>query len=93
VREEDLPKRYRPLLRRLQKAVADPMDAEDELIEEFKDYQRLISEKEKTISEKERQIESAILKLHAAGTDIEELASIFGLTVEEVEKVCSGQWQ
>ena len=68
VNEEDLPERYRPLLRRLQKAVADPqvrqtMEAEDDLIEEFKDYQRLIAlkegmiiEKEKTISEKEKTI-------------------------------------
>jgi hypothetical protein len=92
VREEYLPERYRPLLRKLQKAYTDPtvretMNAEDELIEEFKDYQRLISEKESIISEKERQIESAILKLHAAGTDIEKLASIFGLTVEEVRRI------
>ncbi len=59
VSEEDLPERYRPLLRRLQKAVADPvvrqtMDAEDDLLEEFKDYQRLISEQEYTILEQEQ---------------------------------------
>ncbi len=78
VDEDELPERYRPLLRRLQKAVADPsvretMDAEDDLIEEIKDYQRLISakekelevqqkaieEKEKTIEEKERTIEES----------------------------------
>ncbi|HRI61089.1 MAG TPA: hypothetical protein PK228_15225, partial [Saprospiraceae bacterium] len=51
INEDDLPERYRPLLRRLQKALADPtvrqtMDAEDDLIEEFKDYQRLITSKE-----------------------------------------------
>jgi hypothetical protein len=61
VNEEDLPERYRPLLRRLQKALADPvirqtMEAEDDLIEEFKDYQRLISAQEKTIIEKENVI-------------------------------------
>ncbi|MCK6695280.1 MAG: hypothetical protein L6Q97_24660, partial [Thermoanaerobaculia bacterium] len=61
VNEEDLPERYRPLLRRLQKAVADPvvrqtMEAEDELIEEFKDYQRLIAAKEGIIAEKEKAI-------------------------------------
>ena len=56
--EKDLPERYIPLLRRLQKAVADAsvrqtMDAEDDIIEEFKDYQRVISEKEGIITEKE----------------------------------------
>ncbi|MBK9338399.1 MAG: hypothetical protein IPM98_18390 [Lewinellaceae bacterium] len=61
INENDLPERYRPLLRRLQKAIADPtirhsMDAEDDLIEEIKDYQRLISEKERIITEKERAI-------------------------------------
>ena len=58
INESDLPERYRPLLRRLQKAIADPavrqsMDAEDDLIEEIKDYQRLITEKESIITEKE----------------------------------------
>ena len=61
VSEEALPDRYRPMLRRLQKAIADPvvrqtMEAEDDLIEEFKDYQRLISHKEQMISQKEQMI-------------------------------------
>lgn len=59
VNEEELPQRYRPMLRRLQKAIVDPtirqtMDAEDDLIEEFKDYQRLISEKENIIEAQEK---------------------------------------
>lgn len=61
INERDLPERYRPLLRRLQKAIADPsvrqsMDAEDDLIEEIKDYQRLITLKEQLIIEKEGMI-------------------------------------
>lgn len=61
INELDLPERYRPLLRRLQKALADPiirqsMDAEDDLVEEIKDYQRLISLKENLVLEKERLI-------------------------------------
>jgi len=61
INEQDLPERYRPLLRRLQKASADQvvrqtMDAEDDLLEEFKDYQRLISEQEQLLSEKEATI-------------------------------------
>ena len=61
INENDLPERYRPMIRRLQKAIADPvvrqtMEAEDDLIEEIKDYQRLISAKEKSIAEKENTI-------------------------------------
>jgi len=61
INEHDLPERYRPLLRRLQKALTDPtirqsMDAEDDLVEEIKDYQRLITLKENLITEKERLI-------------------------------------
>jgi uncharacterized protein (DUF3084 family) len=61
INEEQLPEQYRPLLRRLQKAVADPvvrqtMDAEDDLIEDFKDYQRMISIKEQIISAREQTI-------------------------------------
>lgn len=141
INENDLPERYRPLLRRLQKAVADPlvrqtMEAEDDLIEEFKDYQRLISakeglisekekiisEKEKTIEEKEKTIgekdktieekdkaigekdktieakdkaigekqhllETAILELHATGVDIETLARVFHLSLEDLTAI------
>ncbi len=155
INEEDLPGRYRPLLRRLQKAMADPtvrqtMDAEDDLIEEFKDYQRLISskeaiiqakeqlieeknmaisnkekailekeqtimekeqtisekeqtisekeqtisekeqtisEKEQTILEKQKQIERVMVELYTAGTEINRLAGIFGLSEAAVEEI------
>jgi len=63
VDEDELPERYRPLLRRLQKAVADPvvretMEGEDDIIEEIKDYQRLITSKEQIIEAKDQAIEA-----------------------------------
>ncbi|MBK8704145.1 MAG: hypothetical protein IPN33_11370, partial [Saprospiraceae bacterium] len=63
VDEDELPERYRPLLRRLQKAVADPvvretMEGEDDIIEEIKDYQRLITYKEQIIEAKDKAIEA-----------------------------------
>ncbi|MBX2892352.1 MAG: hypothetical protein KF734_15605 [Saprospiraceae bacterium] len=145
VNEHELPERYRPLLRRLQKAIADPtirqsMDAEDDLIEEIKDYQRLISEKERIISEKERTIsekertisekertisekertisekertisekeqamqesqkiiseqrkhlETAIWALHRNGSSVEEMASMFGLSTQEIADILSSK--
>ncbi len=87
VNEDELPDRYRPLLRRLQTAVADPtvretMEAEDELIEEIKDYQRLISEKEKTIEAKEKTIEAKEKTIEAKEKTIEAKEK----TIEDKEK-------
>ncbi|MBL7792516.1 MAG: hypothetical protein JNK77_09340, partial [Saprospiraceae bacterium] len=99
VDEDELPERYRPLLRRLQKAVADPvvretMEGEDDIIEEIKDYQRLITSKEqiieakdKAIEAKQKRIERAVLKSYAAGTSIEDLAEIFDLSAAEVADI------
>ena len=61
IEESEVPERYRALLRRLQQAVAEPevrevMDAEDDLIEEFEDYQRMIAEKERELFEKEQRL-------------------------------------
>ncbi len=95
--ENELPERFQPLLRRLSKAVAEPslrttMTAEDELIDEFKDYQRMISSRDKTIEEKEQVIEekdllikSAIQRLHQNGESIPAIAAIFQITEAEVE--------
>jgi hypothetical protein len=62
IEEEELPERYRPLLRRLQKVAADPvirqtMDAEDDLIEEFRDLQRLIARKEQQVEVRDKVIQ------------------------------------
>jgi len=104
INEDEFPERYRPLVRRLQMAIADPvvrqtMTAEDELIEELQEYQRLINEKDKTISEKEKAFsekdneltmtiqrqKKAIKELHATGMDTEKIAAIFGLPTSDIE--------
>ena len=92
INEDELPERYRPLLRRLQKAVADPvvretMEAEDDLIEEFKDYQRLISAKEGIIAEKEKVISEKDLTIFKKEKTIEEKEK----TIEEKEKGLSAK--
>jgi len=97
--EENLPERYRPLLRRLQMAVAEPnvretMNAEDDLIEEIKDYQRkvlekekVITEQEKVISEKDQKLRDAIHALHSTGMGTEKIAGIFGMAQEEIKAI------
>lgn len=92
VDEADVPERYRPLLRRLQKAVADPsvretMEAEDELIEEFMDYQRLISVKEGLIAEKDKAIEAKDKTIEAKEKTIEAKEK----TIEAKEKTIEDQ--
>ena len=62
IKEEDIPKRYRRVLRRLLEAVADArtrklMQAEDELISELQGYTRLIEQKDELIEQKDELIE------------------------------------
>ena len=75
VKEQDFPEKYRPLIRRLQRAIAEPhvretMEIEDEILEDLQDLEREIAKKdktieanEKTIAEKDRLIEELKKKL------------------------------
>ncbi len=59
IEEAEIPERYRPLLRRLQRVVAEPaiadaMDLEDEVLQELQDRERTI-ERERAEKEKERE--------------------------------------
>ena len=75
VKEQDFPEKYRPLIRRLQRAIAEPhvretMEIEDEILEDLQDLEREIAKKdktieanEKTIAEKDRLIEKLKKKL------------------------------
>lgn len=101
IQEQELPERYLPLLRRLQKAVADPgvrqsMETEDEIVEELKDYQRQIAEKDHKIMEQEQaameqrlQLERAIRQAHQAGIGTDALCGIFGLSHSELADILS----
>lgn len=69
IKEDEFDERYRPLIRRLQRAVEEPkirktMDIEDEVLEELENKERaifkrdeLLKEKDKTIEEKDKTIE------------------------------------
>ena len=68
--ENDYPKKYRPLIRRLQRAVSEPdlrkrMDIEDDILEELQDLERVIEKKDKALeankkalNEKDKALES-----------------------------------
>lgn len=59
VNEQDFPEKYRPLIRRLQRAIVEPqvretMEIEDEILEDLQDLEREIAKKDKTIEEKDK---------------------------------------
>ena len=61
VNDEDFPERYRPIIRRLQKAhaekeVRDSMDTEDFYLRDMEDYEREIAERDGTIEEMDKAI-------------------------------------
>ncbi|MEY3368682.1 MAG: hypothetical protein RI973_1837 [Bacteroidota bacterium] len=60
--ELELPARYHPLLRKLHQAMSNPtiretMEAEDEVVEDFRTLQRVISDKEAIIEEKDEALQ------------------------------------
>lgn len=85
VKEEDFPEKYRAVIRRLQRAIAEPevrktMDVEDEILEELQNKEREIErkdvelkEKEKTIEEKEKTIEEKVKTIEEKDKIIEKL--------------------
>ncbi len=94
VSEEDFPKEYRYIIRRLRQAaeskeIADQMIAEDMLISDFQNLERMIAskneileKKEKTIEEKEKTIEEKEKTIEEKEKTIEEKEK----TIEEKEK-------
>ena len=56
INENSYPEKYRPIIRRLQEAIAEPkvrktMEIEDEVLEEMQNLERLIENKDKTLEE------------------------------------------
>lgn len=72
VSEDDYPKEYHQVVRRLLKAAAEPkvrqtINLEDEILEELGDLERVIEEKDKAIEEKEKRLELALRLLIDSG--------------------------
>lgn len=62
VKEEDFPEKYRPLIRRLQKAIAEPqmlkdMDVEDEVLGDLGRRERAIAKRDKIIARQNQELE------------------------------------
>ncbi len=75
--ESEVAERYRPLLRRLQRAVAEPevaeaMELEDEVLEELQSMEREIEAKEQEIEANNREIETKDREIDAKEQEIED---------------------
>jgi len=76
VNEQDFPEKYRPLIRRLQRAIAEPkvretMDIEDEILEDLQDLEREIEKKDKALEAKDKVLEAKDKALEAKDNELE----------------------
>ncbi|MFZ2897748.1 MAG: hypothetical protein WA004_03945 [Saprospiraceae bacterium] len=95
IEEEELPERYRPLMRRLQKVMADPivrqtMEAEDDLIEEFRSYQRLITLKEQQAQERARVLQEKEEAIEHQGQVIREKEEVIRRAIRQMFNAGTG---
>lgn len=94
INEKELPKRYYPLIRRLQNALVDPsvrqtMDDEDDFIEDIKDFQRQIANSKQVMREQEKALqeqEQAIQEQEKAIQEQEKTLQEQEKTIQEREK-------
>ncbi|MFK7947157.1 MAG: hypothetical protein AB8G11_06195 [Saprospiraceae bacterium] len=85
VKEEDLPENYRPIIRRLLHAFANPkvretMTAEDEIIEELQGYERKIEGLEEKLEQERKDKEQGIIQLLQMQMSITQIVTIFNLS-------------
>ena len=77
VKEEDFPEKHRPIIRRLQRAIAEPkvrktMDMEDEILEELQNMERQIERRDIQIEEDKKAIEEKDKAIEEKDKAIEE---------------------
>jgi hypothetical protein len=77
VKEDDFPEKYRPIIRRLQKAASEQamrnkMQLEDDFVSELTDYERMIDEARKKAEEADRKAEEAQKRTEEADRKAEE---------------------
>ncbi|MCF8374134.1 MAG: hypothetical protein K9H64_21105 [Bacteroidales bacterium] len=78
INEDNFPEKYRPIIRRLQRAIAEPqvrktMDIEDEVLEELENKERAIFMRDEIIKQKDKKLEEKNKKLEEKDRIIEDL--------------------
>ena len=92
IKEADYPERYRPIIRRLLHAFANPkvretMTAEDEIIEELQGYERTIGGLEEKLEQERRDKEQGIIQLLQMKMPFLQIATIFNVSEDFVLEV------
>jgi hypothetical protein len=77
IKEEDYPEKYRPIIRRLQRAISEPgfrkkMDLEDEVIDELKKMSRVIEQQKEILIEAEITMEQNKAALDEKDKELEQ---------------------
>ena len=77
IKEEDYPEKYRPIIRRLQRAIAEPvlrkkMDIEDEITNEFKNMARIIERQKEILIDTGRTLEENMAALEQKDKALDE---------------------
>ena len=77
INEDEYPARYRPVIRRLQRAIAEPdvqetMDAEDDILQELEEMEHVIGEQSKALGEKDKALEEKDKALEEKDKALEE---------------------
>ncbi|GAB4115538.1 MAG: hypothetical protein OHK0057_37100 [Thermoflexibacter sp.] len=78
VKEDDFPEKYRPIIRRLQKAASEQamrnkMQLEDDFVSELTDYERMIDEVRKKLDEAEMKLEEEKRRAEEEKKKVEEV--------------------
>ncbi len=92
INEENYPEEYKPIIRRLTKAFANPeireiMDAEDDILEELERSERYIAKQKQIIEQKDEQLKHIVLNLHQSGMKIEQISDITGKQISDIKKI------
>ncbi|MBF0120194.1 MAG: hypothetical protein HQK79_15270 [Desulfobacterales bacterium] len=95
VKEEDFPEKYRDIIRRLQRAVAeqeirDTMDIEDEILEELEDKERYIFKQREIIEKKDEALKEKDGLLKAKDEALKEKDMIIEEMRRKMEKIRLG---
>ncbi len=78
INDSDIHERYRPILRRLQRAIAEPevenaMEIEDDILSELQDLERLIDKERQRADKAQAEAEQAQIQAKAAQAEIEHM--------------------
>jgi len=91
LKEENYPAKYCHLIRRLQRAIAEPevrttMDVEDDYLEHLENQERLIEKQEQALEEKDQKLEEKDQKLEEKDQKLEEKDQMIAKLLEQLKK-------